>query len=204
MPSNFLNLTVTGAVAAAQKKYYGRVFEPQVDSGGDELGDVEREFIGTRDSFYLGTVTETGWPYVQHRGGPTGFLHVVSSTRLAFADLRGNRQMLTTGNVAANDRVTLFLMDYPQRSRLKILGRARILPASEVPDLAAQLIMPESSTVERVVTIDVVAFDWNCPKYITPRYTKTEVEAVIAPLKKRITELEAQLAAPPEPNDFPR
>jgi len=197
MGSNFLNLTVTPAVAAAQKKYYGRAFEPEFDSGGDELGDVEREFIGARDSFYMATVTETGWPYLQHRGGPPGFLHVTSPTRLAFADLRGNRQMLSTGNVTANDRVALFLMDYPQRSRLKILGHARILPASEAPELAARLSAPAHSQVERVVTIDVVTFDWNCPKYITPRYTKAEVETVVTPLRARIAELEAQLAARP-------
>ena len=204
MSSNFLNVTVTPTVAAAQKKYYGRAFEPQFDSGGDELGDVEHGFIEARDSFYLATVTETGWPYVQHRGGPAGFLRVVSPTRLAFADLRGNRQMLSTGNVAANDRVALFLMDYPQRSRLKILGHARMFPAGEAPELAAQLLVAPNSTVERVVSIDVVAFDWNCPKYITPRYTKTEVEAVITPLKKRIAELEAQLAARTPPNNFAR
>ena len=194
MSSNFLNLTVTPAVAAAQKKYYGRAFEPQFDSGGDELGDVEREFISARDSFYLATVTETGWPYVQHRGGPPGFLHVISPTRLAFADVRGNRQMLSTGNVTANDRVALFLMDYPQRSRLKILGHARILPASEAPELALQLSTPANSHVERIVTVEVVTFDWNCPKYITPRYTKAEVDVVVAPLRARIAELEAQLA----------
>lgn len=195
MSSNFLNLTVTPAVAAAQQKYYGRAFEPQFDSGGDELGEVEREFIGARDSFYLATVTETGWPYVQHRGGPPGFLHVVSPTRLAFADLRGNRQMLSTGNVAANDRVALFLMDYPQRSRLKILGHARIVPSSEATELALKLNAPANSQVERIVTIDVVTFDWNCPKFITPRYTKAEVETVLAPLRVRIAELEARLAA---------
>lgn len=194
MTMSFLDLAVTPAVAAAQKKYYGRAFEPQFDSGADELGDVEREFIAVRDSFYLATVTETGWPYVQHRGGPAGFLRVVSPTRLAFADVRGNRQMLSTGNVAANDRVALFLMDYPQRSRLKILGHARVLPASEASELAAQLIAPANSQVERVVIVDVVTFDWNCPKYITPRYTKAEVESVVAPLRARIAELEAQLA----------
>lgn len=191
MPSNFLNLTVTPAVAAAQKRYYGQAFAPQPDSGGDELGEVERDFIAARDSFYLATITETGWPYVQHRGGPPGFLRAISPSRLAFADLRGNRQMLSTGNVAANDRVALFLMDYPQRSRLKILGHARIFPAAESPELAAQLITPANSHVERIAVIDVVTYDWNCPKYITPRYTKAEVEAVVAPLRARIAELEA-------------
>jgi len=189
-----LNLTVTPAVAAAQRRYYGREFAATPGAPPDELGAEERAFIAARDSFYLATVTESGWPYVQHRGGPPGFLRVLSDRRIGFADLRGNRQLLTTGNVAANNRVALFLMDYPQRSRLKILGHANIVAASEAPELAAQLADP-TSMIERVVTIDVVAFDWNCPKYITPRYTLAEIETLTRPLTSRIAELEARLQA---------
>ena len=193
MPEHFLDLVTTPAVAAAQIRDHGWAHAAQPDSAPDELSAVERDFIAARDSFYVASVTETGWPYIQHRGGPPGFLKTLGPRTLGFADLRGNRQMLTTGNVAASDRVSLFLMDYPQRSRLKILGRARVQLATENPELAATLAMPgQTGVVERLFTIDVVAFDWNCPKYITPRYTKAEVERVVAPLRARIAELEAQ------------
>ena len=197
MDSHFLHLATTPAVAAAQVKFQGRRLTGTAPSVPDEIGEVEREFIETRDTFYLATVTESGWPYVQHRGGPAGFLRVLAPDTIAFADVRGNRQMLTTGNVAANDRVALILMDYPQRSRLKIIGHARIIPAKEDPKLAAQLTIPGMAAPERLVTIRVVAFDWNCPKYITPRYTEAEVEAVIGPMRDRIRELETQLTILP-------
>ena len=163
----------------------------------DVLTDDEISFIQARDSFYMATVTEKGWPYIQHRGGPTGFLHVLNSTSLAFADYKGNRQLLSTGNLAQSDRVALFLMDYPQRTRLKILGHARVADAREHPDLVAQLAGPDvQSSVERLFFIDVVAFDWNCPQHITPRYTAEEIKALVAPFQKRIAELEAQLKSP--------
>jgi predicted pyridoxine 5'-phosphate oxidase superfamily flavin-nucleotide-binding protein len=142
----------------------------------------------------MATITENGWPYIQYRGGPRGFLRVVSPTQLAFADYRGNRQMLSTGNLAANDRVALFLMDYPRRERLKILGHARIEDARQHPELVAQLGEPEvQRIVERLFFIEIISFDWNCPKYITPRYTAAEVEKAVEPLRQRIAELEAQL-----------
>ena len=135
-----------------------------------------------------------GWPYVQHRGGQPGFLRVLSPTALAFADYNGNRQLLSTGNLAANDRVTLFLMDYPQRTRLKILGHARVEDARQHPELVAQLAEPEvQRLVERLFLIEVVSFDWNCQKYITPRYTAGEIQELVAPLKQRIAELETKL-----------
>jgi predicted pyridoxine 5'-phosphate oxidase superfamily flavin-nucleotide-binding protein len=192
MAGKFLELAVTSSVLAAQQKYFGRAqyhVPPQQDR--DPLTEDEASFIRSRDSFYMSTVSETGWPYVQHRGGPPGFLHVVSPTRLAFADYRGNRQMLSTGNLSANDRVCLFLMDYPQRTRLKILGHASVVDARERPDLVAQIAVPEvRKIVERLFLIEVVSFDWNCPKYITPRYTAAEVQEIVAPLRARIAELE--------------
>jgi len=131
---------------------------------------------------------------MQHRGGSAGFLQVVNSTSLAFADYRGNRQLLSTGNLTANDRVCLFLMDYPQRTRLKILGHARVEDAREHPELVKQYSTPDvQRTVERIFLIDVVSFEWNCQKYITPRYTAAEVEKACLPLRQRIAELEAQL-----------
>lgn len=194
MAGRYLETYFTPKVLAAQQHYFGRSQSLPPQPERDELSAEEAEFIQARDSFYLSTVTESGWPYVQHRGGSRGFLRVVSPTQLAFADYKGNRQMLSTGNLAGNDRVALFLMDYPQRTRLKILGHARVVDARQHPELVAQFAETEvRALVERLIQVDVVSFDWNCPKYITPRYTVDEVEESIAPLKARIAELERQL-----------
>ncbi len=196
MAHRFLDLAFTPEVLAAQEHYYGRAQAVPPSSSDDPLGPDEQEFIESRDSFYMASVSETGWPYVQHRGGPAGFVKVTSPLEITFADYKGNRQMLTTGNVAADDRVCLFLMDYPRRQRLKLLGHAEILDAREHVGLAEQLAGPEMrKLVERIFRISVVSFDWNCPKYITPRYTLPEVEAAVAPLKARIAELETLVAA---------
>lgn len=196
MAARFLHTVLTPTVLAAQEHYFGRHAVVGLEPAPDPLGEEERLFIAERDSFYLATVTESGWPYLQHRGGAAGFLHVVSPTQLAFADLKGNRQMLSTGNLAANDRVALFLMDYPRRERLKILGHARVEDARRNPELVARLAEPAARPlVERIFLIDVLSFDWNCPKYITPRYTAAELETAVAPLRQRIAELEAQLQA---------
>jgi predicted pyridoxine 5'-phosphate oxidase superfamily flavin-nucleotide-binding protein len=190
----FMQTVLTPSVLAAQEHYYGRRAALDSAPERDPLTDEERAFIEARDSFYMATITESGWPYVQHRGGAPGFLRVVNPTQLAFADYKGNRQMLSTGNLAANHRVALFLMDYPRRERLKILGHARVEDAREHPELVAQLAEPAArGLVERLFIIDVLSFDWNCPKYITPRYTAAEVETAVAPLHARIAELEAQL-----------
>lgn len=193
MAEKFLELLITPAVAKAQAQFYGHAQQMPGGAAHDALTDDEAQFISTRDSFYLSTVSESGWPYVQHRGGRPGFLHVINPTTLAFADYNGNRQMLSTGNLAANDRVCLFLMDYPQRTRLKILGHARVEDARQHPELVARFATPDvRRVVERVFFISVVSFDWNCPKYITPRYTIAEIEALVEPLKQRIAELESQ------------
>jgi len=194
MAERYLKTLSTPSVLATQEHYHGR--SAAIDSAPecDPLTDEEREFIGARDSFYLATVSENGWPYIQHRGGVPGFLHVVGPTRLAFADYRGNRQLLSAGNLAANDRVSIFLMDYARRERLKILGRARVLDARQHPEWVARLAGPETrGLVERLFLVDVLSFDWNCPKYIEPRFTAREVEDAVRPLKRRIAELEAQL-----------
>ena len=194
MAERFMQNMLTPSVLAAQEHYYGRRASIGSAPERDPLTDEERAFIEARDSFYMATITESGWPYIQHRGGPQGFLRVVSPTRLAFADYKGNRQMLSTGNLAANDRVALFLMDYPRRERLKILGHARVEDARQHPELVAKLAEPEvHRLVERLFFIEVISFDWNCPKYITPRYTAAEVEKAVEPLRQRIAELEAQL-----------
>lgn len=202
MALKYLELATTPAVREAQQRYYGRAQNFVPGAGGERtpLGADEADFIAARDSFYLATVSETGWPYVQHRGGPPGFLRVLDGRTLAFADLRGNRQLLSTGNLAVpgHDRVALFLMDYPGRTRLKIMGHARVLDAREEPALAAQ-VAPEPAlraNTERVFLVDVVSFDWNCPQHITPRYSREEIEtAIAAPLRARIAELEMRLDA---------
>lgn len=194
MAMKYLDLALTESVRRAQKHYYGHAAEIVDPPDRDPLGEAEVEFITTRDSFYLGTVSESGWPYVQHRGGSAGFLRVLSPSRLAFADFRGNRQLLSTGNLLVNDRVALFLMDYASRTRLKLFGHAQVEDARTQPELVAQWSAPDiHAKVERIVFIDVVSFDWNCPKYITPRYVFDEVEEVVGPLKSRIAELEGQL-----------
>lgn len=196
MATKYLDLTFTDAVCRAQKQYYGSMGSITGAPERDPLGQAEAEFIAARDSFYLGSISESGWPYIQHRGGPQGFLRVIDETTLAFADYRGNRQLLTTGNVSMNDRVALFLMDYKNRERLKILGHARVEDARVHSELVAEITDSKMrSSVERLVFIDVVSFDWNCPKYITLRYSIGEVEELAEPLRKQITELEAQLRA---------
>jgi uncharacterized protein len=182
MANRFLQTLFTPSVLAAQAHYYGRARAPLPAPERDPLGDDECAFIAARDSFYLATVSEDGWPYLQHRGGACGLLRVINSSRLAFADYKGNRQLLTTGNLAVNDRVTLFLMDYPNRTRLKIIGHARVEDAKGHPELFATLADPEvMRVVERFVFIDVVSFDWNCQQYITPRYTLEEIGTLISP-----------------------
>jgi uncharacterized protein len=196
MPNRFKQLVSTPAVLAAQEHYYGRAAVAGPASDRDPLTDDERAFIAERDSFYLGTISASGWPYIQHRGGPKGFLRPLDAKTLAFADFGGNRQMLSTGNLATNDRVTLFLMDYPRRERLKILGHARVLDAREHPQMIPQVLPSgfQPSQVERIFTIDVLSYDWNCSQFITPRYTAEEVETAVAPLRQRIAELEQKLA----------
>lgn len=194
MAHRFLDLAFTPQVLAAQQRYFGRSQVLPPAPGDDTLGPEEKAFIESRDSFYMSSVSETGWPYVQHRGGPAGFAKVSSPSEIVFGDYKGNRQMLTTGNVASNDRVCLFFMDYPHRERLKILGHAEVLDAREHPEVVLQVTERELvKNVERVVRIRVVGFDWNCPKYITPRFTAEEVQAAMEPLKARIAELESQL-----------
>ncbi|MCY2959922.1 MAG: pyridoxamine 5'-phosphate oxidase family protein [Planctomycetota bacterium] len=191
MAQNFLDLALTPAVLAAQEHAYGRAAVPGQPGDRDALGPEEVAFVTARDSFYMATVSETGWPYVQHRGGPPGFVKVLGPNEIAFADLRGNRQLISTGNLAGNDRVALILVDYPRRARLKILGHARAVDRGVDPELDARFDVDRpGGRVERILRIDVVAFDWNCPQNITPRWTKSEVEAVVAPLRARIAELE--------------
>ena len=196
MADRFMHTVLTPAVLAAERHYYGRTYPaPEAVVERDAFTAGEAEFIARRDSFYMATITENGWPYLQHRGGAQGFLRVSGPNELMFADHGGNRQMISVGSLAVNDRVNLFLMDYPARERLKILGHAKVLDAREHPELVAKIAPPggHAAKVERIFVIDVLSYDWNCPKFITPRFTAAEVEAAVAPLKTRIAELESQL-----------
>lgn len=162
-----------------------------------ELDTSAREFIESRDTFYLATVTENNWPYVQHRGGRAGFLKVLGPEKIGFADYVGNKQFISKGNLKNNNRVSLILMDYPQRARLKLIGHAKIVEAADEPVLLEKLQQKDAPTPERLVTIELAAIDWNCPKYITQRFKKEEIDAMIGPhlvqLNERIRELESRL-----------
>lgn len=183
MARAFAKIAFTPKVQAAQARMGSRNAYRAAELGDAEsveLGPYEIEFIGERDSFYQGTVGENGWPYVQHRGGPAGFLKVLGPNTIGYADFTGNRQYISVGNIEGDDRVSLFLMDYPSQRRLKIWGRARLVDEDSEPALLARLESPDyRARVERGVIITVEAFDWNCPKYITPRFTEQEVRAVV-------------------------
>ncbi|MEM6577204.1 MAG: pyridoxamine 5'-phosphate oxidase family protein [Pseudomonadota bacterium] len=159
----------------------------------NRLGPVEKRFIGQRDGFYQSTVSQSGWPYVQFRGGPRGFLKVLDPQTLGYADYRGNRQYISDGNIAADDRMALILVDYPNSARLKVLARARL---SDDPDLIAQLSDPEyRAKPERAVILNVEAFDWNCPQHLPVRLTMEELEPILAPFQKELSQLRAENAA---------
>jgi len=194
MRNQFIRTLTSPAVRAEQARSYGQSREPAAGPVHQRLGAEETDFIGARDSFYLATIGHDGWPYIQHRGGPKGFLGVLNDSQLAFGDYTGNRQLLSAGNITVDQRVSLFLMDYPARERLKIIGHAEVLPPAEAGELLAQLVVPPRTVVERVMRITVVGFDWNCPKYITPRFTADEVNALTAAQRARIAELESELA----------
>ncbi len=197
MGHRFGEIAFTDTVKQIQERMGSRGAYAQREGGeamNVALSPREAAFIGARDSFYMGSVGETGWPYVQHRGGPVGFVRVLDEKTLGFADFRGNRQYVSVGNVTTDNRVSLFFMDYPNKARLKIFGRARLI-GSEDPATLAKLELPDyRARVERGFLIEVEAFDWNCSQHITPRYTLAEVEEAAAPLRARIAELEGLLA----------
>jgi uncharacterized protein len=197
MPYGFLDIAITPSVRAAQKAmgadYIWQNFAGDRDF--DRLTENEAAFIADRDSFYMATVSETGWPYVQHRGGPRGFLKVIDDRTLAFADYRGNRQYISTGNVAANDRACLFLMDYARRARLKIYVHVEEVVLDADPALAALVIDQDyRAKLERIFRLRLESFDWNCPQHITPRFTEEQVGEAVRPLRDRLAELESENA----------
>ena len=197
MGRRFAELAFTPLVKEQQEKHGSRYLYERAersDNPDDSLGPYEREFISQRDGFYMASTSETGWPYVQYRGGSKGFLRILDDRTLGFADLRGNKQYVTTGNLQHDNRVALFLMDYVHQQRLKILGRAEVHEGDEtaskhMPDL---LVPEEKTPAERAVLIHIEAFDWNCPQHITPRYTEEELVEALAPIRRRLEALEAE------------
>src|SRR5262245_594700 len=197
MSYGFMDIASTPSVKAAQAENGSAVIWAKYKGKRqfDRFTDAEREFIAERDSFYMATVSETGWPYVQHRGAPRGFLHVIDYRTLAFADFRGNRQYISTGNLAADNRVSLILVDYAGRRRLKIYARAEMKRLADDPALAKTLAAPGYKAVaERVFVLHLAAFDWNCPQHITPRFTEKEIAAYVEPLRARLEQLEPENA----------
>jgi predicted pyridoxine 5'-phosphate oxidase superfamily flavin-nucleotide-binding protein len=197
MPNAFATISFTDSVKAAQTRYGSRENNQRFELSDDprnELGVVESEFIQARDSFYMATISENGWPYVQHRGGPVGFIRVLDARTIGFADFRGNRQYISVGNLNANARVSLILMDYPNRCRLKLWGIARLIHETDEPELIARLVLPDyRARVERGIVIQVEAIEWNCPQHITPRYSEAEVDKVLQPLLAENRRLREQL-----------
>jgi uncharacterized protein len=198
MSYGFLDIAITPAVRAAQAEVGAdrlwRNFKGHREF--DRFTDNEIAFIAGRDSFYMASVSETGWPYVQHRGGPRGFLKVIDDRTLAFADYRGNRQYISTGNFAANERGCLFLMDYPNRTRLKIYVHVDRLALDADPALTERVTdAAYKAKLERVFRLRLEAFDWNCPQHITPRFTEDEIAEAVRPLRERLAQLEAENAS---------
>jgi predicted pyridoxine 5'-phosphate oxidase superfamily flavin-nucleotide-binding protein len=197
MSRAYSDIAFTPAVRAMQTRMGSRQAYAPLDHTNDRqdaLGGSEAEFIESRDGFYQATVGETGWPYVQFRGGPVGFLKVLDEKTIAYADFRGNVQYISVGNLQNNDRVSLILMDYASKSRLKILGRVKFVSAAQDPVLMARLTMPDyRARVERAAVITIEAYDWNCPQHITPRFTESEIEQGIAPLRAEMVRLQQEL-----------
>ena len=189
MSYGFFDIAMTPSVRAVQAKmgadHAWHNFKGRREF--DHFTENEAAFIADRDSFYIATVSERGWPYMQHRGGPRGFLKLVDDRTLAFADYRGNRQYISTGNLAANDRACLFLMDYTHRARLKIYAHVETLALDEVPALTELVTVPDyRAKLERIFRLRLETFDWNCPAHITPRFTEQAVAKAMSPLRDRL------------------
>ena len=197
MPNPFAKIAFTDSVKKTQELYGVRRANERLENLDrlDELTRNEALFVSQRDGFYLATVNEDGHPYVQFRGGPAGFLKVLDEKTLGYADFRGNLQYISVGNLSKNNKAALFLMDYPNQTRLKIFAEIEVIDAADDPALIASLIMPDyKARIERAMILHVTAYDWNCPQHITPRFTLEEIELGTKPLRDRIAELEAEVA----------
>ncbi len=200
MARNYRHTLFSDAVKALQERHGSRASYLKMDVGADGTPDAltakELDYIALRDSFYMASVTAHGWPYMQHRGGPAGFLRHIAGNCIGFADYRGNKQYISTANLAGNDRVSLFLMDYPNKDRLKLVGHAHSVELADDPALVTSL-MPEGyrATPERAFLIDVIGWEWNCSQHITPRFTEAEISAAIKPMAAELNQLRAENAA---------
>ena len=194
MAYGFLDIAATPSVRAAQaaEGSAGLWADFHGDRAFDRFTPAEAAFVAARDSFYLASVSETGWPYVQHRGGPPGFLKVLDEATLGFADYRGNRQYISLGNVRAEDRVALILVDHPNRRRLKLYGHAEVRGLDDDPALASRLAVPGGGRAERSFLIRLASFDWNCPQHIAPRFSEPELAEALRPIRERLAALEAE------------
>jgi|SRR5476649_1384491 len=195
MSYGFLEVAVTPNVRAVQAKMGSdRIWQDfRGDRAFDRFTENEALFIQNRDSFYMATVSETGWPYIQHRGGPRGFLKLINDRTLAFADYGGNRQYISTGNLAANKRACLFLMDYRRRARLKVYVQVETVGLDADPALTDLVTVPNyRAKLERIFRLRLETFDWNCPQHITPRFTEQEVDEIVSPLSDRLADLETE------------
>jgi len=193
---SFGSIAFTPLVKELQERYGSRrQYERMEKSSGsqDRLTEFEQEFLSQRDHFYWANTSVTGWPYVQHRGGPKGFLKVIDDKTLAFADFRGNKQYISTGNLLSDDRVAMIMVDYPRQARLKILGHVEIFEAEKAKPWLARVRVPEyEAVVERVFVIHIAAYDWNCPQHITPRYTAEEIRESMNAIEERVKALERE------------
>jgi predicted pyridoxine 5'-phosphate oxidase superfamily flavin-nucleotide-binding protein len=197
MSHKFFDLTFTESVKKAQEKYGSRRIYARSEGGKPDfygLGDAEQDFIEQRDSFYMATVNNEGQPYIQFRGGAQGFLKVLGHKTLGFADFRGNMQYISVGNLQENKKAALFLMDYPNRTRLKILANVEVIDAKDAPEIIEKLTVPDyKANIERAMILHVEAFDWNCPQHITQRFTMDEIKQMVGPLYDYIAKLEAEI-----------
>ena len=200
MAQNYRHTLFNDAVKALQERHGSRAAYLKMDAGADGTPDTltakELDYIALRDSFYMASVNGDGWPYMQHRGGPAGFLRHIAGNRIGFADYRGNKQYISTANLAGNDRVSLFLMDYPNKDRLKLVGHAHSVEIADDPALVTSL-MPAGyrAVPERAFLIDVIGWEWNCSQHITPRFTEAEISAAIQPMAAELNQLRAENAA---------
>ena len=195
MPYGFLDIASTPGVRAAQGANGSGDYWANFDGDRtfDRFTPAEAAFIAERDSLYMATVSESGWPYVQHRGGPHGFIRVLDDRTLAIPDFRGNRQYISTGNLATDDRAALILMDYPHRRRLKLYAHVEARDLATDSELAAELALPGyRAKAERGLIIHLAAFDWNCPQHIVPRFSEAELAPALAPLRARLEALESE------------
>ena len=177
MTRHYLDLVFTPSVKEAQKENgSSNAFYGKGDGSPDMLGEMEQAFISRRNSFYLSTISQSGWPYMQHRGGPTGFVKILDKHTIGIADYRGNRQYVSLGNIAQNNRAALFFMDYANQYRLKLLAKVRIVDMNEEPELITRLSDPAyNAKIERGFIFEIEAFDWNCQQHIAPRFTQVEL-----------------------------